>query len=134
MTYEDPDAMVLAGFVASEEQKIYFTEEVPKIYHLPCTKGMANLNTIRHLNKLKYFCPIMNGITDYFEIMDIKVIPRSEIFELSHRLYRSSDEPYFVLSLMNRKKLKNKIESSIGGNRVFRYAKISELIYGKNIK
>ncbi|WP_300570880.1 DUF2357 domain-containing protein, partial [Flavobacterium sp.] len=133
MKYEDPDALVLAGFVASEEQRIYFTEGVPKIYHLPVYKRNGKLNTIRNLDKLKYFCPIINGVIEYFEIKDIKVIPRSEIFESTHKLYRNSDEPYFVFMIMNRKKLNNKIEPSIGGNRVFRYAKISELIHSKTI-
>jgi hypothetical protein len=133
LKYEDADALTLAGFVGSEEQKNYFLNSTPDIYHLPVYKKNGKLNTIRNLDKLKYFCPIINGVSEYFEISDIKVVPRKEIFESNHPLYKNSDEPYFVFKIQNRISLKRKIESTAGGNRVFRYAKISELRNSRTI-
>ncbi len=71
---------------------------------------------------------IVNGVTEYYEIADIKVIPRRDIFDQSQTgMFKDSDESYFVFSLKNRKTLTKKIEPAVGGNRVFRYAKFSEL-------
>jgi len=134
MKYEDPDALVLAGFVRNDDQKKYFTVGEAKLYHMPVYHKGGTLNTIRHLDKLKYFCPIINGIKEYFEITDIKVVPRRDIFDNKHILYKNSDDSYFVFSLNNKKHLNNIIEAVAGGNRVFRYAKLSELRSSKTIK
>ncbi len=133
MKYEDPDAYVLAGFVSDEKQKRYFSSDDAKIYHIPVYRNGGRLNTIRNLDKLKYFCPVIGGVTDYYEIIDIKVIPRKEIFEVGHSLYKDSLDTYFVLSLSDKKKLNKKIEVAVGGNRVFRYAKFSELRSSRTI-
>ena len=127
MKYENPDAFVLAGFVTNDNQKKYFNSNEAKIYHMPVYHKNGAQNTFRHLDKLKYFCPIINGINEYFEITDIKVVPRREIFDNTHVLYRNSADLYFVFSLINNKPLNNTIETAAGGNRVFRYAKLSEL-------
>jgi hypothetical protein len=128
MKYEDPDAFVLAGFVSGDNQKNYFTSGEANIYHIPVYRENGTINTIRNLDKLKYFCPIINGVTEYYEIADIKVIPRRDIFDRTQTgMFRDSEESYFVFSLKNRKILTKKIETAVGGNRVFRYAKFSEL-------
>jgi hypothetical protein len=128
MKYEDPDAFVLAGFVSGDSQKNYFTSGEANIYHIPVYRENGSINTIRNLDKLKYFCPIINGVTQYYEIADIKVIPRRDIFDRSQiGMFRDSEESYFVFTLKNRKILTKKIEPAVGGNRIFRYAKLSEL-------
>ena len=127
MKYEDPDALVLAGFLSNTKQKLYFTTGKANIYHLPVYRKGGSLNTIRNLDKLKYFCPIINGVNEYYEITDIKVVQRKDIFENSHILYKNSSDSYFVFSLKNKITLQKNIESAVGGNRVFRYAKLSEL-------
>ncbi|MBL7837651.1 MAG: DUF2357 domain-containing protein [Bacteroidetes bacterium] len=128
LKYEEPDALVLAGFLGSESQKSYFNSGKAKIYHIPVKRANGKNITIKYLNQLKYFSPIINGISEYYRIKDIKVIPRKEIFNKSEvGLYKDSDDPYFVFELEERKMLNKKIESSVGGNRVFRYAKLSEL-------
>lgn len=133
MKYEDPDSLVLVGFLSRQEQKEYFKDGISKIYHMPVYKGSGQLNTIRHIDKLKYFSPIIDGINEYFEISDIKVISRRDIFERGHILYDDSLESYYVFTLQNKKMLKNKIASAIGGNRIFRYARLSELMSSKSI-
>ena len=100
---------------------------------MPVYKGNGQLNTIRHLDKLKYFSPIIDGVSEYYEISDIKVIPRRDIFERGHILYDDSLESYYVFTLQNKKMLREKIESAIGGNRIFRYARLSELMSSKSI-
>ncbi len=133
LKYEDPDPLVLAGFMGSEKQVQYFKSNNPTIYHLPVYKSNGSINRIKNLDKLKYFCPIINGISEYYEITDIKVIPRRDIFNRSIELYRDSDESYIVFSLANRTFLNNKIESAAGGNRIFRYARFSELMKCKSV-
>lgn len=128
MKYEDPDAFVLAGFISNTNQKNYFTSGNAKVYHIPVYRPSGSINTIRNLDKLKYFCPVINGVTEYYEITDIKVIPRRDIFERTEvGMFRDDDASYFVFSLNNKKLLTNRIETAVGGNRVFRYAKFSEL-------
>ena len=128
MKYEDPDAFVLAGFVSNTDQKNYFTSGNAKVYHIPVYRPSGSINTIRNLDKLKYFCPVINGVTEYYEITDIKVIPRRDIFDRTEvGMFRDDDASYFVFTLNNKKFLTNRIETAVGGNRVFRYAKFSEL-------
>lgn len=128
MRYEDPDAFVLAGFVSNVHQKKYFTSGNAQVYHIPVYRQNGSINTIRNLDKLKYFCPVINGVTEFYEITDIKVIPRRDIFDRSEvGMFRDDDASYYVFTLDNKKLLANKIETSVGGNRVFRYAKLSEL-------
>ena len=128
MKYENADAFLLAGFVSGDNQKKYFTSGEAKVYHIPVYKENGSINTIRNLDKLKYFCPIINGVTEYYEIMDIKVVSRRDIFDRTQTgMFRDSGDSYFVFSLQNRKPLTKKIEPAVGGNRVFRYAKFSEL-------
>jgi hypothetical protein len=81
MKYEDPDAFVLAGFVSNTNQKNYFASVNAKVYHIPVYRPSGSINTIRNLVKLKYFCPVINGVTEYYEITDIKVVPRRDIFD-----------------------------------------------------
>lgn len=134
MKYEDPDALVLAGFVSNENQKEYFVSGKAKFYHMPVYRRNGSVNTIKNLDKLKYFCPIINGISEYYEIADIKIVPRKEVFAPSQtKLYRDSNDSYFVFILRERKFLKNKIEITVGGNRIFRYAKLSELKSSRTI-
>lgn len=128
MKYEDPDAFVLAGFVSNTNQKNYFTSGNAKVYHIPVYRPSGSINTIRNLDKLKYFCPVINGVTEYYEITDIKVVPRRDIFDRTEvGMFRDDDASYFVFTLNNKKFLTNRIETAVGGNRVFRYAKFSEL-------
>ena len=134
MKYEDPDAFVLAGFVSNEIQKRYFTSGEAKVYHMPVYRTTGSINTIRNLDKLKYFCPVINGVSEYYEIIDIKVIPRRDIFDQSQDgMFKDSSDSYFVFSLANKKTLTNRIEPALGGNRVFRYAKFSELLSCKSM-
>jgi hypothetical protein len=134
MNYENSDSFVLAGFVSGDYQKNYFTSGEASIYHIPVLRDNGRINTIRNLDKLKYFCPIINGISEYYEIAEIKVIPRRDIFERTQiGMYRDSEESYYVFTLKNRKTLTSKIQSSVGGNRVFRYAKFSELRSSRSI-
>ena len=128
LKYEDPDAFVLAGFISNTNQKNYFTSGNAKVYHIPVYRPSGSINTIRNLDKLKYFCPVINGVTEYYEITDIKVIPRRDIFDITEvGMFRDDDASYFVFTLNNKKLLTNRIETAVGGNRVFRYAKFSEL-------
>lgn len=128
MKYENPDAFVLAGFLSGDKQKRYFSSGRAKVYHIPIYRINGSINTIRNLDKLKYFCPIINGVTEYYEITDIKVIPRRDIFERTDlEMFKDDNASYFVFTLGNRKSLSKKIESAVGGNRIFRYARLSEL-------
>jgi predicted component of viral defense system (DUF524 family) len=128
MKYEDPDAFVLAGFISNTNQKNYFTSGNAKVYHIPVFRPSGSINTIRNLDKLKYFCPVINGVTEYYEITEIKVIPRRDIFDRTEvGMFRDDDASYFVFTLNNKKLLTHRIETAVGGNRVFRYAKFSEL-------
>jgi len=133
MKYEDPDAMVLVGFLKGEDQKKYFVNEASPLYHMPVYKKNGLVNTIRNLDKLKYFCPVLDGIRYYFKIQDIKVISRKDIFSYPHKLYKNSDESYYVFTLGNKKEITPKIDTLGGGNRVFRYARFSELRSSKTI-
>jgi len=134
LKYENPDAYILAGFLSGDNQKKYFTSGRAKVYHIPVYRINGSINTIRNLDKLKYFCPIINGITDYYEITDIKVIPRRDIFERTDlEMFKDDNASYYVFTLGNRKSLSNKIESAVGGNRLFRYARLSELFKSSSI-
>jgi len=133
MRYEDPDSLVLAGFLSSPEQKRYFQNNESPIYHMPVYKAGGRINTIRYLDKIKYFCPIIDEINYVYEIMEIKVIARNEIFVRGHALYKDNLDSYYVFSLKNKKRLNKKIESAIGGNRIFRYARLSELMDSQTI-
>lgn len=134
LKYENPDAYVLAGFLSGDNQKKYFTSGRAKVYHIPVYKESGSLNTIRNIDKLKYFCPIINGITEYYEITDIKVIPRCDIFERTEtEMFKDDNTSYFVFTLGNKKTLTNRIDTAIGGNRVFRYARFSELMNSSTI-
>ncbi|MES2650069.1 MAG: DUF2357 domain-containing protein [Bacteroidota bacterium] len=128
MKYEDPDAFVLAGFVSNMNQKNYFLSGSAKVYHIPVYRQSGSINTIRNLDKIKYFCPVINGVTEYYEITDIKVIPRRDIFDRSEAgMFKEDSASYYVFTLSNKKYLSKRIESAVGGNRIFRYAKFSEL-------
>jgi hypothetical protein len=128
LKYEDPDALVLAGFVSSDLQRDYFQSGEAILYHMPVYfKNSGKLNTIRNIDKLKYFCPIIEGISEYYELTEIKVAARSDIFDINHPLYKESDESYYVFSLTSRKYLPRVIGTAAGGNRIFRYARFSEL-------
>lgn len=133
LRYEDPDAYVLVGFISSSAQKDYFLSTSATIYHLPLYRPTGSMNKLKSLDKLKYFSPIINGVSHYYEITDIKVVERKEIFELGHPLHKDSEESYYAFSLNNKKVLPQKIESALGGNRVFRYAKLSELMSCRKI-
>ena len=133
LKYQDPDSIVLAGFISKPAQREYFLSGQAEIYHMPVYKAGGQVNTIRHLDKLKYFCPIIEGITEFYEIDDIKVIPRDAIFESGHNLFKDSTESYYVFTLKNGKILPRKVESAIGGNRIFRYARLSELMNSTTI-
>ncbi len=128
LTYKDPDALVLACFVSGNTQRDYFLSGEANIFYMPVYRRTSGkLNTIRNIDKLRYFCPIIYGVTDFFEITEIRVVSRGDIFINSHPLYRDSEEAYYSFSLINRKFLSKTIETSAGGNRIFRYARFSEL-------
>lgn len=127
LKYEEPDSLVLAGFVSNVNQANYFLSGNATIYHMPIYKKDGSFNTVRHLDKLKYFCPIINGVSEYYEIEDVKVMQRKDIFDYGHLLFKNTNDTYLVFSLKNKRILNKKIETSIGGNRVFRYARLSEL-------
>jgi hypothetical protein len=127
LKYEEADAYVLAGFVSSSNQKEYFRSNDAKVYHMPVNRKKGSQNTIKNLDKLKYFSPIVDGVRDYYEISEITVEQRRDIFPIGHSLYADSTDSYYVFSLRNKKVLNKSIESAVGGNRVFRYARLSEL-------
>jgi hypothetical protein len=128
LKYEDPNALILAGFVSEKIQRDYFLSGKAGLYHMPVyLKQSGRLNTIRNIEKLKYFCPIIDGITEYYEISEIRVASRSDVFENPHPLYSDSEETYYVFSLTSRITLPRIIETATGGNRIFRYARFSEL-------
>jgi hypothetical protein len=77
---------------------------------------------------------VINGVTEYYEITDIKLIPRRDIFDRSEvGMFRDDDASYFVFTLSNKKTLTKRIETAVGGNRIFRYAKISDLRKSRTI-
>ena len=133
MKYEDPNSLVLVGFTSSKDQENYFKLADAKIYHMPTSFPSGWTNTVKNLDKLKYFAPNIEDITEYYEISDINILPRNEIFPIDHILYKNSNESYYVFKIQNRNVLKNKILSAFGGNRVFRYAKLAELKSSKTI-
>ena len=100
---------------------------------MPVYRKTGGVNTIRNIDKLKYFCPIIEGITEYYEITEMKVLPRCDIFENLHLLYRNSSELYYVFSINNRRILSRRIETASSGNRTFRYARFSELKSSRTI-
>lgn len=127
LKYEDPDALVLSGFLRSDAQRAYFSKGSPRVYHIPVQ------NTIKYLSKLRYFCPIIDGVSEYYEIRDIKLLPRKDIFETGHPLHKDSSDSYLVFEIQNKVVLPRKVETAVGGNRVFRYARLSELSRCKTI-
>ncbi|MEO6540667.1 MAG: nuclease domain-containing protein, partial [Ferruginibacter sp.] len=130
MTYDDTNAYVLAGFINGENQRKYFESGIAVIYHMPMYSGNTRkINTIRNLEKLKYFSPIINGVQEFYEIESVIIQSRNEVFEKNDEfgLYRNSDELYYVFKLAKRKRLANKIGMATGGNRLFRYTKLAEL-------
>jgi predicted component of viral defense system (DUF524 family) len=133
MKYEDPNAYVLAGFVRNENQQQYFNSGKAKVFHIPVNRRNGSMNTIRNIDKLKYFCPIINGVKEYYQINEIMVVPRHEIFETNHPLYRDATESYFAFKIEKRIELEKKIDIAVGGNRVFRYARLSELFNSNTI-
>lgn len=136
MNYEDTNAYVLAGFISGENQRKYFESGTAKIYHMPVySKNTGKINTIRNLEKLKYFSPIINGIQEFYEIESVIIQSRKDIFERHHPfgLYSDLGESYYVFKLSNRKILLQKIEMAPGGNRIFRYARLAELRSAKSI-
>lgn len=120
MKYENSDPVVLAGFTRKKEQANYLKSTRAEIYHIP-------KQTIKHLNEIKYFAPIIDGIEEYFEVDSIEMLPRNKIFLNNNELASNSTDLYYIFRLKNRKKLMKKIESARGGNVVFRYARLSEL-------
>jgi predicted component of viral defense system (DUF524 family) len=130
MYFEDSDALVLAGFLKSDEQKKYFKNGQATVYHIPVySKNTGKLNCIRNLRKLKYFCPIINGIEEYYTIDDIKVLARKDVFPVGHSsgLHENSEASYYVFTLSNMRRLSKKINTTQGGHPLFRYCKLSEL-------
>ena len=127
LDYEDPDSYVFAGFIPDGNQRDYFNSENPTIYHIPASY------TVKALNKLKYFCPIIDGIREFFEIREIKTLARKEIFPESHPLYKNRQDQYLVFYLTNKNNLSRTIVSAPGGNRIFRYARLSELFSSNSI-
>jgi hypothetical protein len=128
MSYEDPDAIVFAGFTSGLKQRKYFKTDYASTYHMPMFRKSGLVNVIRNISKLKYFAPIVeDGIEVFFEIDRVLIMPRNEIYPKGHDLYKGIKDSYYVFMLRNKKKLTNKVKSEVGGNRMFRYAKISEL-------
>ena len=133
MKYEDPNSMVFLAFISKNNQVDYFKTGKATIYHMPLNHKNGSTNSIKNIDKLKYFAPIIDGIVEYYEISNIKILPRNEVFPISHNLNSDSIEAYYVFEIYNRKILKNKIQSTSGGNRVFRYAKLSDLKSSRSI-
>ncbi len=136
MQYEDPNGLVLIGFVGSPEQKKYYESGTAEIHHIPVHKPGGKLNSISRLNDVKYFCPVISGVSEYYEIQEVKILPRNEIFvdNLDSGLHKSeSIDPYYVFVLKNRTKLEKEIQSARGGNLIFRYARLSQLFSSKTI-
>lgn len=128
LEYEDPDGLVLAGFVSSEKQRRYFISGNAEIYHMPTRHHLGSLG------KLMFFCPIVGGIYDFYEIAEIETLPRNRIFDFGHELHNPTKaDQYYVFRLRNRRLLPHLIESAVGGNRVFRYARLSQLKTSQSI-
>ena len=136
MQYEDPNGLVLIGFVGSPEQKKYYESGLAEIHHIPVHKSGGKLNSISRLNDVKYFCPVISGVSEYYEIQEVKIMPRNEIFadKPDTGLHNpQSSDPYYVFLLKNRIKLEKEIQSARGGNIIFRYARLSELFSSETI-
>jgi hypothetical protein len=127
LRYEEPDAYVLAGFISGKHQKTFFESGSADFYHMPMQKDDGSSITVKNLDKIRYFCPIIDGIESFFEVSEITVLPRKEINIQSENPASNQDKPYYVFRLKNRRPLPKKIKSVPSGNRIFRYARLSDL-------
>lgn len=132
MQYEEPDGWVLLGSLGSQEQRAYFESGSAEMYHMPLFNKSGQINTLKKLEQLKYFCPGVNGKQDLYRIRNVMIVKRNEIFREGDpfNLFRDSTDNYYVFSLERLPEISIAIKNTQGGNRIFRYAKLSELRAG----
>ncbi len=124
MEYEDPDGLVFVGIVKSEGHKAYIKSGEANCSYI---KVIGNKGLSR-LNKIKYYAPWISGegVSEFYECREIRIIPRKEILAGHETLRRNSDDLCYFFELGNKRTLLKTINPA-GGNRVFRYTRLSEL-------
>jgi hypothetical protein len=95
-TYESPNPYVLIGFVPTENHMLCFTNSKNPFYFSGTKKP-----TKFGFKNLKYFAPYIKGegVREFYEIVDYKIIPRKQIFKRNDPLYRDQDDERLLITL-----------------------------------
>lgn len=126
LKYENPNPQALIGIVSSEQQIEYFTRTRAILYHTGAAKP-AKFG----YSELKYFVPYISGkgVSEYYDILEYKLVKRNEIFPQSDPMYKPNDQSErLVLTLGNKHRIKGegfyKLNESI---RVYKYTSLYNL-------
>jgi hypothetical protein len=96
-SYEKHNPEVLIGIVNKGNQTIYFETESHLVYHTgkvkPSKLKDEDSGYVKIRSDIKYFAPYYSGkgIKEYYEIIDLRLMPRNEIFPKNHRLAKPKD-------------------------------------------
>lgn len=124
--YKSTNPYVLIGITSPEQYKHCFEDIEHPFYYTGAKKP-----TKFGFGSLKYFAPyhVGHGINEYFEIVDLQLIPRNEIFQTGHPLFKAGLDERLLIKLGRRVVMDNEsyFKLSDGSIRTYRYARLSSL-------
>ena len=97
-SYEKHNPEVLIGIVNKGNQTNYFQSETNLVYHTgkvkPSKLKDEDSGYIKLKSEIKYFAPYYSGkgIREYYRVVDLRLIPRNEIFPKNHNLAKPQDK------------------------------------------
>lgn len=97
-SYEKHNPEVLIGIVNKGNQTNYFQTETNLVYHTgkvkPSKLKDEDSGYIKLKSEIKYFAPYYSGkgIREYYRVVDLRLIPRNEIFPKNHNLAKPKDK------------------------------------------
>ncbi len=109
---------ILIGYVPSEKHMLCFTDNEAPFYYCG-EKKPKKFGT----QDLKYFAPYIKdvGVREYYEITDYEIMPRNQIFSLSHDLYKDDESERLIVRLGKRFFIDNGKYLKISANSTWRY-------------
>ncbi len=97
-TYESHNPEVLIGIVKKGKQSDYFENEENLIYYTGKVKPSKLKNEdsgyVKIKSAIKYFAPYFSGkgLKEYYEIIDLRILPRNQVFPIDHLLSKPEDK------------------------------------------
>ena len=132
-SYEKHNPEVLIGIVKKGAQTNYFETEINPIYHTgkvkPSKLKDEDSGYVKIKSEIKYFAPYYSGkgIREYYRVIDLRLIPRNEIFPKNHDLAKPKDKSDRLIITLGEKFVIDNNKYFSCKIRVYRYTSLKNI-------